>query len=73
MCARFGAERMTDRLQFLAELMDEVEECISLAREMKDRETVARMTELADDLARHARRTLALRVVAGSSRRKLHS
>jgi hypothetical protein len=70
---RFGAERMKDRLELLAEIMDEVEECLSLALEMKDRETVARMTELADDLARYARRTLALHVEAGSSRRKLHS
>jgi rubrerythrin len=73
MCERFGAERRKDSLQFLAELMDEVEECLSLALEMKDRETVARMTKLADDLARHARRTLALHVAAGSSRRKLDS
>jgi hypothetical protein len=73
MCERFGAEGMKDRLKFLAELMDEVEECLSLALEMKDRETVARMTEVADDLARCARRTLALHVVAGSSRRKLDS
>jgi hypothetical protein len=58
---RFGAERMKDRLELLAEIMDEVEECLSLALEMKDRETVARMTELADDLARYARRTLACR------------
>jgi hypothetical protein len=70
---RFGTERMQDRLQFLAELMDEVEECLSLAREMKDRETVARMTKVADDLAQYARRTLALHVVADSSRRKLDS
>jgi hypothetical protein len=64
---------MKDRLELLAEIMDEVEECLSLALEIKDRETVARMTKLADDLARHARRTLALRGVAGSSQRKLHS
>jgi hypothetical protein len=64
---------LSDRLELLAEIMDEVEECLSLALEMKDRKTVARMTEVADDLARYARRTLALRVAAGSSRRKLHS
>jgi hypothetical protein len=45
---------LSDRLELLAEIMDEVEECLSLALEMKDRETVARMTELADDLARYA-------------------
>ncbi len=73
MCERFGAERMKDRLEFLAELMDEVEECRSLALEMKDRETVARMTRVADDLARCARRILALQVVAAPSRRKLDS
>jgi hypothetical protein len=73
MCQRFGTERMKDRLEFLAELMDEVEECLSLALEMKDRETAARMTRVADDLARCARRTLALHVVAGSPRRKLDS
>jgi K+-sensing histidine kinase KdpD len=64
---------MKDHLQLLAELIDEVEECLSLARQIKDRETVARMTEVADDLARYARRTLALHLVAGSSRRKLDS
>jgi K+-sensing histidine kinase KdpD len=64
---------LSDRLELLAEIMDEVEECLSLALEMKDRETVARMTEVADDLARYARRSLALHVVTGSSRRKLHS
>jgi hypothetical protein len=64
---------LSDRLELLAEIMDEVEECLSLALEIKDRETVARMTELADDLARYARRTLARHVVAGSSQRKLHS
>lgn len=73
MCERFGTERMKDRLEVLAEIMDEVDECLSLALEMKDRETVARMTQLADDLALCARRTLALQVVAGSSRRKLDS
>ena len=73
MCEHFGAERMKDRLKFLAELMDEVDEFLSLALEMKDRETVARITELADDLARYARRTLALDVVAGCCRRKLDS
>jgi hypothetical protein len=31
------------------------------------------MTRVADDLARCARRILALHVAAGSSRRKLHS
>jgi hypothetical protein len=70
---RFGTERRKDRLEFLAELMDEVEECLSLAVQMKDRETVARMTRVADDLARCASRTLALDVVAASSRRKLDS
>ena len=73
MCERFGTERVKDRLELLAEIMDEVEECLSLALEMKDRETAARMTKLADDLALYARRTLALQVVAGSSRRKLDS
>jgi hypothetical protein len=73
MCERFGTERMKDRLEFLAEMMDEVDELLSLALEMKDCETVARMTEVADDLARYARRSLALGVVAGSSGRKLHS
>jgi hypothetical protein len=64
---------MKDHLELLAEILDEVEECRSLALEMKDRETVARMTEVADDLARYARGTMALHVVAGSSRRKLDS
>jgi hypothetical protein len=70
---RFGTERMKDRLELLAEIMDEVDEFLSLALETKDRETVARMTELADDLARYARGILALHVVAGSSQRKLDS
>ena len=47
MCERFGTERMKDRLELLAEIMDEVEECLSLALEMKDRKTMARMTDLA--------------------------
>jgi hypothetical protein len=64
---------LSDRLELLAEIMDEVDEFLSLALEMKDRETVARMTKLADDLARCARRTLARHVMAGCSRRKLHS
>ena len=68
---------MTDHLEILAELQVEVEEYRSLARELNAWKTLARLDRLADDLARHARRMLALRhrgddVVAGSSPRKLH-
>jgi len=68
---------MTDHLEILAELQVEVEEYRSLARELKAWKTLARLDKLADDLARHARRMLALRhredrVVAGPSPRKLH-
>jgi hypothetical protein len=68
---------MTDHLQVLAELQVEVDDCRSLARDLKAYKTLARLDKLADDLARYARRTLALRhrddgVVAGSSSRKLH-
>jgi hypothetical protein len=66
---------MTDHLQELAELQVEVDDCRSLARELKAWKTLARLDQLADDLARYARRLLALRhrdggVVAGSSPRK---
>jgi hypothetical protein len=68
---------MTDHLQVLAELQVEVEEYRSLARELKAYKTLARLDKLADDLARYARRMLALRdrddsVVASPSPRKLH-
>jgi hypothetical protein len=68
---------MTDHLEILAELQVEVEEYRSLARELKAYKTLARLDKLADDLARSARRMLALRhrddsVVAGSSSRTLH-
>jgi hypothetical protein len=68
---------MTNHLEILAELQVEVEEYRSLARELKAYKTLARLDKLADDLARHARRMLALRhrednVIAGSSPRKLH-
>jgi hypothetical protein len=68
---------MTDHLKILAELQVEVEEYRSLARDLKCWNILARLDELADDLARHARRMLALRhredsVVAGRSARKLH-
>jgi hypothetical protein len=68
---------MTNHLEILAELQVEVDEYRSLARELKAYKTLARLDKLADDLARHARRMLALRhrednVIAGSSPRKLH-
>jgi hypothetical protein len=68
---------MTDHLEILAVLQVEVEEYRSLALELKAYKTMARLDRLADDLARYARRMLALRdrddgVVAGSSPRKLH-
>jgi hypothetical protein len=68
---------MTDHLEILAELQVKVDDFRSLARELKDYETLARLDKLANDLARHARRMLALRhhndgVMAGSSPRKLH-
>jgi hypothetical protein len=68
---------MTDHLEMIAELQVELEEYRSLARELKAWKILARLDKLADDLARHARRMLALRhrgggVVAGSSPRKLH-
>ena len=68
---------MADHLQVIAELQVEVEEYRSLARELKAWKILARLDRLADDLARYARRMLALRhradgVVAGSSPRTLH-
>jgi len=68
---------MTDHLEILAELQVEVEEYRSLARELKAWKILARLDKLADDLARHGRRMLAVRhrgdsVVAGPSPRKLH-
>jgi hypothetical protein len=68
---------MTDDLEILAEMQVEVEEYRSLARELKAWKILARLDQLADDLARQALRVLALRhrddgVVAGSSPRKLH-
>jgi len=68
---------MTDHLEILAELQVEVEESRSLARELKAYKILARLDWLADDLARCARRMLALRhradgVVAGTSPRTLH-
>jgi hypothetical protein len=68
---------MTDHLQVLAELQIEVDDFRSLAVELQDHKTLARLDQLADDLARCARRMLALRhrddsVVAGASPRKLH-
>jgi hypothetical protein len=68
---------MADHLEIIAELQVEVEESRSLARELKADEILARLDQLADDLARRARRMLALRhradgVAAGSSRRTLH-
>jgi hypothetical protein len=68
---------MTDHLEILAHLQVEVEEYRSLARELKAWKTLARLDRLADDLARQARRMLALRhfgesVVAGSPPGKLH-
>ena len=68
---------MADHLQVIAELQVEVEEYRSLARELKAWKILARLDKLADDLARYARRMLALRhradgVVAGSSPGTLH-
>ncbi|MEA2881116.1 MAG: hypothetical protein QOH32_335 [Bradyrhizobium sp.] len=68
---------MTNDLEILAEMQVEVEEYRTLARELKAWKTLARLDQLADDLARYARRLLALRhrddaVVVGSSPRKLH-
>ena len=75
-CSRPGVP-MPDYLQVLAELQVEVDDCRSLARELKAYKTLSRLDKLADDLARYARRLLARRhrddgVVAGSSPRKLH-
>src|SRR3954462_14502673 len=75
-CSRAGVP-MTDDLQVIAEMQIEVEEYRSLARELKAYKILARLDQLADDLARQALRVLALRhreggVVAGSSPRKLH-
>jgi hypothetical protein len=68
---------MTDHLEMIAELQVEVEESRSLARELKAYKILARLDRLADDLARRARRMLALRhrgdgAVPGSSPRTLH-
>jgi len=68
---------MTDDLETIAEMQVEVEEYRSLARELKAWKILARLDQLADDLARHGRRLLALRhrydsVVACSSPRTLH-
>lgn len=68
---------MTDDLETIAGMQAEVEEYRGLARELKAWKILARLDKLADDLARYARRMLALRhrddgVVAGSSPRKLH-
>jgi hypothetical protein len=70
-----GVTRMTDRLEILAEILHEVEECRRLAIELKDRETAARMNRLAEDLVKCARRMLALRCPDddGARSRKLDS
>jgi hypothetical protein len=69
---------MTDHLEILAEIQVEVDEYRSLALELRDYETLARLDKVAADLARCAGRMLARRhrddsVVAGSSRRRLDS
>jgi hypothetical protein len=68
---------MTDELETIAEMQVEVDEYRSLARELKAYKILARLDQLADDLARHARRVLALRhrdkrLIVASSPRTLH-